>query len=227
VRKFIDITGKEFNRLTVIRVNGRKNGQFCWLCECKCGKEVTVRGYCLRKGRTRSCGCYQPEATSRANTTHGQTKDYRISPEYASWCGMKERCLNPNNPQYKNYGGRGITVHPEWLDSFDSFISHIGIIPSDGKRYTLDRIDNEKNYTPGNVRWSDPLTQANNKRNNIKLTALGKTMTLPQWSRETGISIYIMRNRLLAGWNHEKIVTKKPRYRDSAPAKYQPFNWCG
>ncbi len=223
--KFIDITGQKFNRLTVIRLHSRGNGrdkQAFWWCKCECGSELAVRGYCLRKNHTRSCGCLQPEATSRAVTTHGHTKGYRFSPEYASWCAMKDRCLNPKTPSYKDYGARGITVHPEWIDSFEAFLEHIGPIPADGKRYTLDRTKNDQNYVPGNVKWSDDVTQANNKRNNIKLTAFGKTMTLPQWSRETGISKRILRNRYLADWDHERIVTQKARYKTP---QEEPYNY--
>lgn len=227
--KFIDITGQKFHRLEVIRVHRRsQNGtDTLWWCKCKCGKELAVRSYCLRKNRTRSCGCYQPEAAARSNTTHGHTKDGQVSAAYSSWAAMIDRCTNPNNPQYHNYGERGIAVYQEWLESFDAFIQHIGPIPQDGQRYTLDRIDNTKNYEPGNVRWADSITQANNKRNNVKLTAFGETLTLPQWSRRTGIPIRTMRNRLLAKWDHEKIVTQKPRYRDAPSDVNKSFTWCG
>lgn len=215
--KLIDIAGQKFHRLTVMHIHKRsQNGtDTMWWCKCECGKELAIRGYCIRTGRSRSCGCLQPEATSRANTSHGHTLNYKSSPEYRSWAAMKDRCLNPKCNQYDGYGARGITVHPEWVDSFAAFLSHIGPIPQDGKRYTLDRIDGTKNYEPGNVRWADGLTQANNKSNNITLTAFGRTMTMMQWSRETGIGYGVLRNRLLAKWDHERIVTQKPRYRDN------------
>jgi hypothetical protein len=207
--KFIDITGQKFTRLTVLRISHRsKDRVVYWLCKCDCGNELAVHGYSLRKGRSRSCGCYHAGAVSMSNTTHGHTRGYSTSREYSSWGGMIDRCTNPNNPQYKNYGERGITVHPEWVDSFGAFLAHVGTIPKDGKKYSLDRIDNDQGYIPGNVRWTDQTTQANNRRNNVMITAFGKTMTLPQWSRETGIAIKTLRNRLLSHWTHERTVSE-------------------
>lgn len=231
--KFIDITGKPFGRLTAQRVhlpsiNGRDT---VWWCKCECGNELPVRSYSLRKPNgTRSCGCYQGESPSRVNEYHGHTKDYKVTSEYQSWASMKERCLNAKCHQYTDYGAKGISICQEWIDSFTAFLTHIGNIPQDGKRYTLDRIDFTKGYVPGNVRWADNITQANNKKNNIRLTAFGRTMTLMQWSRETGIGYRVIRNRLLCKWDHERIVTQKPRYRDRHKtvadfSKAQDY-WC-
>ncbi len=232
--RFIDIEGKPFGLLTAVRPDGKdKFGLTFWLCKCVCGKEKRIRVTSLiRPARpTRSCGCIQPGATATAVTTHGHTKGRSMTKEYKSWTGMRNRCHNPKDPHFKDYGARGISVCVEWLASFDTFISHVGRIPQDGTRYTLDRIDNERGYEPGNVRWADKMTQASNRRNSIIITAFGKTMTLPQWSRETGLCKKTIRNRLLAGWTHERAISEPlhhqgPKKRPATkPSKGEPFTW--
>lgn len=107
------------------------------------------------------------------------------TPEYTAWRNMKARCFNPNDCNYRHYGGRGIKVFPEWIDSFDAFFSYIGRRPEGG--YSLDRIDYNGDYAPGNVRWATWEVQENNRRDNRILEYRGRAMTLQQWSREVGI----------------------------------------
>lgn len=112
---------------------------------------------------SQACGnrrCVNPE-----HLTSKLVLNVKDRPEWNSWTSIKQRCLNPNNPAYPRYGGRGITMHPEWIESFESFYNFVG--PKPGPEYSLDRIDNDGNYEPGNVQWADPETQNNNKRNNI------------------------------------------------------------
>lgn len=152
---YIDMTGEIYGRLTVVeRIDGK------WLCRCECGNTTLVGRQELRRGNTKSCGCGAVEnrLRNRDRTTHGMER----SPEYSSWQSMKARCLNPQNPAYPRYGGRGITIWPSWVDDFAAFYEHIGARPS--LEYTLDRIDNDGSYVPGNVRWATKSEQGFNRR---------------------------------------------------------------
>ena len=139
----IDITGKQFGRLTVIEYIGGSK----WACRCLCGGESFVASADLRNGHTTSCGCVQKERAAQANTTHG----YSRSPTYESWCKMVARCTNPTTTQYQWYGGKGVTIHAAWRASFEQFMSDMGARP--GVEYELDRIDPNGNYEPNNCRW--------------------------------------------------------------------------
>lgn len=147
---------------------------------------------------------------------------------------MKARCLNPKNRVYPNYGGRGIRVCERWLNSFENFLADVGTPPNDGQKYSIDRINTNGNYEPGNVRWATQETQANNTRANVFLTAFGKTQTINQWSRETGIHRRLISARVAAGWPHERAVSEKPQRgprgplgprRKPAPVE-EPHDWC-
>jgi hypothetical protein len=156
-----DLTDERFGRLTVIERNGWKgNKERAWSCRCDCGVEVTVSGMVLRSGRSTSCGCLKRELAGVPNISHGQTRDRAWSLAYRSWASMKTRCMNPDAQNFKYYGGRGITVCDEWL-TFANFYVDMGDRP---EGTTLDRIDPDGDYEPGNCRWADKLTQARNKR---------------------------------------------------------------
>ncbi len=163
----LNLLGQVFTRLTVIAATDYRQpagdtGQW-WICKCECGKRVRVRQHCLRKGTTRSCGCL---ARDIAKARRGPRKEFtrRGKPEYTAWQSMIRRCHGRNvcERDWKNYGGRGITVCDEWRDSYESFLSHIG--PRPAGKYSLDRIDNDKGYLPGNVRWATWKEQADNRR---------------------------------------------------------------
>ncbi|HHS83688.1 MAG TPA: XRE family transcriptional regulator [Gammaproteobacteria bacterium] len=153
----IDLTGRMFGELTVIRErNPRGNGkQIYWVCRCGCGKEHVVAGTHLRDGGVRSCGCLRRE--NKASVTHGLSG----SPEYGVWEHIKSRCNNPNTKDYHNYGGRGITVCKRW-DRFENFLADMGCRPS--KNHQIDRADNDGNYEPGNCRWVTRQVNCQNTR---------------------------------------------------------------
>jgi hypothetical protein len=157
----IDITGQTFNRLTVISEAGHQHGAVMWQCQCECGNTVIVRSSRLRNNRTMSCGCLNRELATQRATTHGLW----LHPLYDTWYRMNNRCYDTNRDNYHRYGGRGISVYDEWRDSPEAFITwaeaNIGHKPS--PTHSLDRIDNDGNYEPGNIRWATPLEQQHNK----------------------------------------------------------------
>ena len=165
--RYIKIEGLKFGRLLVIKrvddktfPSGQKQTQY--LCKCDCGKEVFVLKRNLMTGNTKSCGCLALEF----RTVHDKwgTKIYKV------WDNMKSRCFNPKAQGYKNWGGRGITVYPEWIHSFDSFYKYVSKLEHYGEvGYSLDRINNDGNYEPGNLRWATKSEQAKNSRPCLKL----------------------------------------------------------
>lgn len=154
----------KFGLLSIIRIVGKtKYRQSIALCKCKCGNKKLVTTNHLKSGGIISCGCYRKKNNKVLRLIHGESSSTK---EYRCWRNMKERCHNINNGEYKNYGARGIKVCPKWRNSFLSFIKDIGRAPS--KTHSLDRINNNKGYSPSNCRWATPIQQANNKRNNKK-----------------------------------------------------------
>lgn len=185
-KNLIDITGKTFGRLTVIKRAPDKGGrgQTYWTCECGCHEHtiIDVRSSHLRNGLIQSCGCLRKEKTINRTETHGMTRTrlYRI------WSNMKSRCYNENVPCFTRYGAEGKFVCSEWADSFESFrdwsLTH-------GYRddLTIERIDGNKGYTPDNCKWATLEEQANNKRNNHIVEVDGNKMTLAQFARKYGL----------------------------------------
>lgn len=157
--KPLDITGRKFGRLVAIRyVDHTPGGNARWLCVCDCGKTRVVCKIALISGTTKSCRCLAIEKTIERSTTHGKTN----TPEFRAWSGMKDRCLRKGNKKYKHYGGRGITICKEWIESFDAFLRDVG--PRPGPELSIDRIDNNDGYHPGNVRWATHKEQCLNRR---------------------------------------------------------------
>lgn len=194
------LVGQTFGRWTVIAYNGQSH----WQCRCECGTERPVFTGNLKGGKSTSCGCLRDEIVSSVQTTHGLTR----SAEYKVWAGIKRRCLNPRDQSYVHYGAVGVTICPQWADSFETFLADVGTRPS--PQHTIDRIDNSNGYEPDNCRWATRAEQNRNKRNNRFLTFRGKTQTIAEWSRETGLHHSLIQCRLSLGWSVEAALTRPP-----------------
>jgi len=196
-RKPINIVGLKSGKLTVIEFSHKDKSLF-WKCLCECGNSCVIQGYRLKSNKTRSCGCIV--ATKDGLSTSGT---------YRSWKAMLARCYDSNNNRYKIYGGRGIGVCNRWRDSFNNFLLDMGERP-DG--FSLDRIDNEKSYSIDNCQWVSVKSQANNRRNNFLITHKDKSLTLKQWSEQTGINPGTIRKRIVdLGWSLDKALSKKKK----------------
>ena len=196
----VDLTAQRFGRLTVLEfVPTDKYGSF-WKCLCDCGNRIIVRGMCLKRGDTLSCGCLRKETTAKTHSVHGlrRTRLYNI------WTLMKNRCYNPNACNYNRYGSRGIKICDEWINDFKAFydwsISH-----GYSDNLSIDRIDNNGNYEPSNCRWVDNKTQCRNIRRNVLVEYNGKMITLPEAAEITGIDLGALRSRYRNGDRGERL----------------------
>ena len=164
--KLIDLTGKPFGRLTAMCRAESEGRRPVWLCICECGEISYPLGENLRGGLSNSCGCLRVESLVERSTTHGNASRIRRMPEYSVYCGMKNRCFNKNDDKYRYWGGRGISVCNRWLEKkgqgFLNFFKDMGKRPS--KKHSLDRIDNDEDYSPENCRWATPSEQSRNTR---------------------------------------------------------------
>lgn len=152
-KRRIDLTGRTFGRLVALHaVPGKR---LRWLCLCNCGVEKLIEGSSLRSGRTESCGCLHVEVSAEASRTHGLRK----TPTYFAWVNMRNRCERSTNEHYDRYGGRGIVVCERWK-KFENFLADMGLKPAG---LTLDRVNNDGNYEPGNVQWASRSEQAQNR----------------------------------------------------------------
>lgn len=209
----IDLLGRRFGRLIVIEFAGRtRHGSSYWNCLCDCGNTSRVIRYNLITGTTKSCGCLKRELTSIRSIKHGQTLGGVVSELCKLHYRIKERCYYNKAISYPHYGGRGIHMYPEWLDTkygvknFCEYITtSLGLCP---KGMTLDRIDNNGNYEPGNLRWATRKEQHNNMSSNHVIEYNGESLTLTQWSERLGIKQPTLRHRLnRLGWSIERALT--------------------
>ncbi len=198
----VDMSGQKCGRLTVLaRAPNVRNGNSAWHCKCDCGTLRVVRGAALRNGHTTSCGC--------ARAIHNRTS--RL--EYASWRSMRARCEKPSDVAYARYGGRGIRVCARW-STFALFYADMGPRPS--SRHTLDRVDTNGDYEPGNCRWATRTEQADNKRNSHMVTAFGETKTMSRWAHQFGLSPGTLDSRITRlGWSAERAMTAPLRHKKS------------
>lgn len=205
-----DLTNKRFERLLVITYAHSKNKTIYWQCLCDCGTTVVVRGGDLKSGKTKSCGCLHKEIMAKQNVVHGYARRFnQCEPLYVAWRNMKRRCLNSSSPGWENYGGRGIKVCDRWLDSFENFAFDMG--PHPGKGYSLERIDNNGDYTPENCKWATRKEQSRNRRANKLLTYQGETLPISVWAERIGVKENTIFSRLRYGWSIEETLSKPAR----------------
>lgn len=213
--KIKDITGVKFGRLTAVGFTGRVNKRGAlWRCLCECGRETDVVGAHLRSGHTKSCGCISRElARIPKNVKHGHTRlaNKAGASEYHIWSTMKQRCLNPKTANYSRYGGRGITICSDWLggSGYENFFRDMG--PRPGKQFSLDRRDQDGPYSPSNCRWATQIEQQNNRSGTRRIEHDGLTLTSAEWSRRTGISANVIRNRIDCGWSIPDALSRPVR----------------
>lgn len=203
----IDITNHKFGRWTVLHRAGSVRRDSAWKVRCECGFERVISGGELRRGKSKSCGCYAREQSSKRAKTHGHTANGKVSGEWKSWMSMLDRCRNPNHPQYANYGARGISVCDRWADSFDNFLFDMGPRPP---KTSIGRKNNNGNYEPDNCRWESVEQQQNNRRNNVLITHNGTTKTAVQWSRQLGVPYCRIISRISRGWSGDQALTAPP-----------------
>lgn len=203
--KYEDLAGRRFGKLVAVsremRVMPSGKSLGGWICRCDCGTEKWVPSTSLKSGHSRSCGCWRQQLPN-----YGVSKD----PLYPTWDAMRGRITKPSHVDYPNYGGRGLTIEPEWVEDFFAFrgwiLEHIGPKPS--ATHTLDRIENSTGYLKGNLRWATPVEQQNNRRGNRMVTKDGETLTLKQWCVRLGLQYQTVKSRLNVGaWPIEQALT--------------------
>ncbi len=155
--------GSVFGRLTLVRPGARSRMGVLWECTCTCGNTATVPTGRLSNANTRSCGCFHRESAAATKFRHGAARFGARAPEYLVWHSAKSRCQNPTDRAYADYGGRGITMSAEFSSSFEAFIEHVGWRPT--AKHTIERIDNERGYERGNLKWATRAEQGRNRRN--------------------------------------------------------------
>lgn len=204
-RSFRDLTGERFGRWTVVRLH-HHDRRLWWTCRCECGTEKVVAGLGLTGGASRSCGCLIRDITSRRSRVHGHACTNKTR-TYRAWRGLCGRCQNVSHQDYRHYGARGIQVCERWR-LFENFLADMGEAPAG---MSIDRIDNDGNYEPGNCRWATPTEQGNNTRRNRRITINEETLTVQQWERRFGIGHATICDRLNRGWSAEDAVTRPTR----------------
>lgn len=198
-----EMIGYRKGTLTVIAFDSIRKGRSYWKVQCDCGVVKVVRTDAMHDYTT--CDKCKAEKQRQRMFTHGETKTNL----YKVWGGIKERCYNPKSPSYDVYGDRGIKMFSEWVNSYEAFRDYVQALPNYGKKgYSIDRIDVNKGYEPGNIRWADAVTQANNRRDNYFIEYDGKVLTAKQWSVRLGMNYRTIMNRIRMGWSIEDIITR-------------------
>ena len=193
----------KFGEWTIIKLSRKDDHSFIlWFAKCNCGTVREVREEALLRGASRSCGCIAARKAKALFTKHSMSR----TPTHQAWRAMRYRCTRPSHPSYHNYGGRGISVCQEWMESFMQFLSDMGEKP---KGLTLERIDNNKGYYKENCKWATHREQCRNMRKSRIFEYKGERKTLAEWSEITGIHQGTLRNRIEKNWPIGKIF-KEP-----------------
>lgn len=208
--KLKDLTGQTFGRLTVLyrgpdylKNSGRK--EVTWICQCSCGNPELKTVAANHLGRTtQSCGCYGKEKSKEGYPVHGQsgTRTYRI------YHGMLQRCGNENTARYSDYGGRGITVCDRWKENYMHFVEDMGVCPP---KHSIERVDNNKGYEPGNCQWATTKEQSRNRRSNRHVYVKGRRWILADLAIEFSLNIMTLHSRLSRGLSEEELVAPVTR----------------
>ena len=189
--------GSQVGRWTVLGSEGHGR----WLCRCECGTEASVMASELKPERSKQC-------RNCRNLRHGAARVNMQTKEYVTWCAVISRCCTATASKYRNYGGRGITVCQRWRESFEAFIQDMGECPS--PKHSIDRINNDGHYEPGNCRWATMKEQARNRSSNVRFTISGHTRTLAEWAEVAGIKYGTLHSRLKRGWTIERALSEIP-----------------
>lgn len=207
---FDDLTGRVFGRLTVIGRSAHiRRGARMWSLRCECGTVIDRPTVSVSSGHTKSCGCLKSDLTAKRSTKHGGS----YSREYRIWANMLTRCNNPKGSGFDRYGARGVRVCDAW-HTFAEFIDHMGPCPS--PTHSIDRIDNERGYEPGNVRWASDAEQRRNQKRAHVVTIDGVSLTVGEWSRLANIGRYRLYARVHRGANGDELVSEFPQLREVA-----------
>jgi hypothetical protein len=203
----LDLTGQVFGKLTVLeRAGSTKSGKALWLCLCECGKQTRSNGVDLRLGKINTCGCSRGEAHGLSRSSDG-----RLTKEWSTWQGMKQRCHNEKDIRFADYGGRGIKVCARWNDSFEAFLEDMGPPPS--PKHSIDRIDVNGDYSPENCRWATPLEQGRNTRRNVMVSLGGRMVSLSEACEKLDLPYGTISMRILRGWTAERALSEPLRRR--------------
>lgn len=200
----MDYTGRKFHRYTVLKSAGYQGKSPMLLCRCDCGTERLVQKGNLIRGRSRSCGCLQREELVARNIKHGLAPRGKKSSEFIAWRSMMQRCVNPKNHNFPNYGARGITVCAQWSENYANFLEDMGPKPS--HVHSLERIDNNGNYEPGNCKWALPREQNRNRRNVHTILVEGNHVTLKEACDYYGAYYPTVRRRIYKGITLEEAI---------------------
>jgi hypothetical protein len=193
-----ELIGIRFGQLIVLCDDGKnRHGQTLWRCVCDCGGHTLTYSTFLKNGHTRSCGCLVRGAGGWSGT-----------PEYRTWRNMLARCYNPKNNRFASYGGRGIAVCGRWRRSIDAFAEDMGRCPPG---CSIDRVNNDQDYEPGNCRWATSRQQSRNTSRNVILSHDGLSMTLTDWAERTGIPFRLLHQRIRAGWATDDALARPPK----------------
>lgn len=201
-----DLAGRQFGMITVLSYSHTISGRAQWLCECQCGNRKVIPAEHLRDGVKSSCGCVP------INRTHGM-RGTRI---YTIWKNIRARCTNTKERGYANYAGRGIRLCERWY-KFENFYSDMGDPPT--PKHSIDRINNNGNYEPGNCRWATPTEQARNRRNSVIVEHNGISMTCAEWDQSRGFPQGTIARRIRKGWSvNDAVETRAPNKKELAVA---------